>query len=179
MAKKLSYEMKEPAFLRRMRNAAAGQGQPERYIAPRNKKTAVEDGEDAPAYVLEDGQSISREEFERMGGHRSEDEEEGKKEDEKTTANTPEKEGEGDEGGGKAILTPRGEKETPAAGVTTSLVAEAGGRKKRKAAKIVGGDEEDDDEKSSAAKEKPREASGKGKPPKGKRRVKLSFGDDE
>ncbi|KAF8534098.1 hypothetical protein BDD12DRAFT_809630 [Trichophaea hybrida] len=178
MAKKLSYEMKEPAFLRRMRNAAAGQGQPERYIAPRNKKTAAEDGEDAPAYVLEDGQSISREDFQRMGGHRSEDEEEGN-ENEKTTANAPEKEGEGDEGGGKAILTPSEEKETPVAGVSTSLVAEAGGRKKRKAAKIIGADEEDDDEKSSTAKEKPREASGKGKPPKGKRRVKLSFGDDE
>ena len=65
------------------------------------------------------------------------------------------------------------------AGVTTSLVAEVGARKKRKAAKIVGGDEEDDDKKSATMNEKPREASGKGKPAKGKRRVKLSFGDDE
>jgi hypothetical protein len=171
-----SSEMQEPAFLHRMRNAATGQGQPERYIAPRNKKTAVEDGEDAPAYVLEDGQSISKEDFERMGGHRSEDEDE--KTEEKTSAKASGKEVKGEKGE-KAPPMPSGEKETPVAGVTTSLVAEVGARKKRKAAKIVGGDEEDDDKKSATVNEKPREASGKGKPAKGKRRVKLSFGDDE
>lgn len=159
--------MKEPAFLQRMRRAAAGCGQPDRYIAPRNRKTAVEDGEDAPAYVMEDGQAISQEEFERMGGVESDDEEGGEKVAEKgedgevKTAEV--------EDSNKKALVEEEEEEERQEDLPAVKIAEVGGLKKRKAARIVGGEADEDEVKPPGPK----------KPVKGKRRVKLTFGDDE
>jgi hypothetical protein len=163
--------MEEPAFLRRMRAAASGQGQPERYIAPRNRKVAVEDGEDAPAYVMEDGSSISREEFQKLGGKGDDDEEEGEKKDE------DKKEGEAIEGEVKKDEEGKKVEEKVEDEDTKITVVEAGMKKKRKAAKIVGADDESEDEKTKKLEKAPaKDAKGK---PKLKRRVKLSFGEDE
>lgn len=62
--------MKEPLFLRHLRNSAASGGSgswADRFIAVRTPQKAADD-DDAPAYLLEDGKSISNEEFMRMGG---------------------------------------------------------------------------------------------------------------
>ncbi|KAI5812614.1 hypothetical protein BZA77DRAFT_136825 [Pyronema omphalodes] len=170
-AKKLSYEMEEPAFLRRMRAAASGQGQPERYIAPRNRKVAVEDGEDAPAYVMEDGSSITREEFQKLGGKGDDDEEDAEKKAEDKKEGEAVEEGIKKDGEGEKV-------EDKVEGEETKItVVEAGIKKKRKAAKIVGADDESEDEKTKKLENAPaKDAKGKPKP---KRRVKLSFGEDE
>lgn len=165
---KLEYEMEEPLFLRQMRAAATGRDSgPDRYIAPRNRKTHVDDDEDAPAYVMEDGAEISIEEFKKLGGNGEEEEEGGEKKDG----------GEG-EGDGEAVtvtVKDGGEAKKVEVGVvkTTSNVADVGVTKKRKAARIVGQEEEGEE----GVKDKPREKKGKGKAKK--KVVKLSFGDEE
>ena len=147
--------MKEPAFLARLRaSAASTERQPDRYIAPRNRKTAVEDGDDTPQYVLEDGSVIGKEEFARL----ERGEERGSKEKEE------------EEGDSAGSMKKGGEEEVPA----VSSVTDVGGKRKRKAAKIVGGDGEDDD----PAKDKPREEGKKNATGKRKQRVKLSFEDE-
>jgi hypothetical protein len=154
-SKKLTYTMEEPAFLARLRSAAAGAGRQERHIAPRNRKAVREDDEeDAPAYVLEEtGEALSREEFILLGGRGGEKEEEKEEGEEKVG----EKDGEGEK-------------------VAAQVVAEAGMKRKRKAAKIIGADEEEEKEKEKEDKKPPSPAK---KKVKAKRKVKLSFGDDE
>ncbi|KAL7271206.1 hypothetical protein RUND412_006059 [Rhizina undulata] len=179
MSKKLSYEMKEPAFLRRMRQQQGGSGAQERYIAPRNKKAPVDNDEDAPAYVLEghETETISRAEFEAMAAGRdlkaeeqegsgSEGAEGAKKDDDADAEKAPDAEVEDAE----AIDSKR---------TTRENVTEVGTQsKKRKVAKIIAGDDEDSAEQGKASEP----TKGKGKQQVGgkqKRRVKLSFGDDE
>ena len=63
-------DMKEPLFLRHLRNSAASGDSgswADRFTAVRAPQKAVSD-DDAPVYVLEDGKPISNEEFVRMGG---------------------------------------------------------------------------------------------------------------
>jgi len=157
-AKKLSYEMKEPAFLARLRANAAGTAhQPERYIAPRNRKIAVEDGDDTPQYVLEDGSVIGKEEFARL--ERGEE-----------SAWKGKEEGDEDTEGRATSGMEKGGEEVPA----VSSVTDVGGKRKRKAVKIVGGDGED----GGSAKDKPREGGKIKATGKRKQRVKLSFEDE-
>ena len=151
--------------MRRMRAAAAGRDSgPDRYIAPRNRKTHVDDDEDAPAYVMEDGAQITAEEFKKLTGKVEGDPED------KDPGSAAAKE----EGGAKEA---REGKDGEAARLETEAkktnVAEVGGPviKKRKAGRI-GGDADDAEE----VEDKPREKKTKAKP---KRKIKLSFGDEE
>lgn len=60
----LCTELEEPTFLRRLRQGQAGVDHQQRYIAPRNRKRPIDDEEDAPTYVLEEGnETISTAEF--------------------------------------------------------------------------------------------------------------------
>ncbi|TGZ84025.1 hypothetical protein EX30DRAFT_346722 [Ascodesmis nigricans] len=164
-AKKLQYDMEEPAFLQRMRAAAAGAGRQERYIAPRNRKTRVDDEEDEPQYVLEDGTQVTKAQLDAM-----EKGEDGDSANVKETGGDNGKEGTKETGNG-------------AAAKDTSVV-EAGVKKKRKAIKVVGGDAEEDEEKPALKKGKPESndnEAGKKKKTTGKpkRKVKLSFDPEE
>lgn len=158
--------MKEPTFLRRLRQQHAGNGGPERYIAPRNKKAPTSDDEDAPTYVLDDrtNETISRKEFEAMARGDPKGEEGG------DTAEAKVGETPGGEGqvAGKLNVKKR----------TKENLTDVGGEggKKRKAVRIVGAGDDDDDGKDSSGtsgKKKGRLGS------KAKRPVTLSFGDDE
>lgn len=154
--------MEEPAFLRRLRQQHAGGGGPDRYIAPRNRKTAVDDDEDAPAYVLEgtENKTISREEFKAMTSGN------GKMEVEENIESDSLKSEEEAEGGGKAEV----EEEHPG-GVKRTNVTDIGVRGKRRKAVKVGGDDETREEEGKATGKRPG-----GKPRKNA--VKLSFDDD-
>lgn len=156
--------MEEPAFLRRLRQQHAGGGGPDRYIAPRNRKTAVDDDEDAPAYVLEgaENETISREEFKAMTSEKKEVE---VKENIEADSQKPE-EFEGDRRSEVALSV----EEHPGR-VKRINVTDIGVKgKRRKATKFGGDDEAGEEEKKTKGKKlggKPR-----------KREVKLSFGDD-
>lgn len=161
-------EMEEPAFLRRLRRQHAGNGGPDRYVAPRNRKTAVDEDEDAPAYVLEgaENETISREEFKAMASGKGEVEN-----GEKGETNTG-KAGEKIEGDGEAETAPSGKDDLER--TRKENVTDIGVKgKKRKAAKIGGDDEAE--EKGEEIRDK------KGKPKAGKKSkkpVKLSFDED-
>lgn len=160
--------MEEPAFLRRLRQQHAGGGGPDRYIAPRNKKTAVDDEEDAPAYVME-GSEVSREEFDAL-----------------TSRKGAQAEGEEGAAAGEESVVPVGEEskevvgkvkgEEEAGRVLKENVTEIGVKgKKRKATKIGGDDDEPaEKEKKEEVKDKKGKATKAGSKPK-KRAVKLSF----
>ncbi|KAG0633781.1 hypothetical protein HOY80DRAFT_1026144 [Tuber brumale] len=162
--KSLTYEMEEPAFLRRLRQQHSGGGGPERYIAPRNKKRPTDEDDDAPTYVLDEGsgETLSRKEFEAMNSGEIVERKEGEEE------------------GGIKIL----QQEKPAAEKVN--ITEIGGKgRRRKVARIIGAGDEDEavekgenvgkrDGKEGAGKEKKGKAGGKAK-----KAVKLSFGDDE
>lgn len=155
--------MEEPAFLRRMRAAAAGAGRQERYIAPRNRKTRVDDEEDEPQYVLEDGSIVTKAELDKMEKGDGPDD------------------GEGETAEATASTTKNGT-EMVKVESTSSQVVEAGARKKRKAIKVVGADADEEGDQPIIKKGKsdekaadPKKKAGK----KAKKEVKLSFGDDE
>ncbi|KAI5807067.1 hypothetical protein EDC01DRAFT_638055 [Geopyxis carbonaria] len=163
-SKKLSYEMEEPAFLRRMRAAAGGGGRQERYIAPRNRKVHVDDQEDEPTYVLEGGhETISRKEFEAL--------EKGEEANTNTHDDIASVSDTGNEQQKEASKDNKDEVEK-----SNISVAEVGAKRKRKAARIVAVDDDELDipEKSL---ETPKEKAKLGG--KAKRRVKLSFNEDE
>ncbi|KAG0123617.1 hypothetical protein HOY82DRAFT_618971 [Tuber indicum] len=161
----LTYEMEEPAFLRRLRQQhSGGGGGPERYIAPRNKKRPTDEDDDAPTYVLDEGsgETLSRKEFEAMNSGELVERREGE-----------------EEGG---IEIPQQKK--PAAEKVN--ITEIGGKgRRRKVARIIGdGDEDKIVEKGGDIdKRNGKEGAGKGKKGKpggkAKKAVKLSFGDDE
>lgn len=161
-------EMEEPVFLRRLRQQHAGGGGPDRYIAPRNRKTAVDDDEDAPTYVLEgaENETISREEFKAMTSGKGELEVEESKEAD------PQKFGGGVEGGGEAGAAVSGEEHLGRAKRTNITDIGVKG-KKRKAARI-GGDDEAGGEEKRAEDNKGKSKTGK----KAKNPVKLSFDED-
>lgn len=157
-------EMEEPVFLRRLRQQHAGGGGPDRYIAPRNRKTAVDDDEDAPAYVLEgaENETISREEFKAMTS--------GKGEVEAGDNMEADLQKSGEVvGGGKTEVAPSVE-EHPGV-MKRANVTDIGVKGKRRRAAKVGSDEEVGEE------EKKPEGKKLGGRPR-KRAVKLSFDDD-
>lgn len=160
--------MDEPAFLRRLRAAASGAGRQERHIAPRNRKTHVDDEDDEPQYVLEDGSIVTKAEIERM--ERGED------------SDGEEAPGGADVAGGSGAS--KDGTEAVKAESLTSQVVEAGAKKKRKAVKVVGADADEEEEDQPTAKkgksdEKPTDPKKKKVGKKAKKEVKLSFGDDE
>ncbi|CUS07363.1 unnamed protein product [Tuber aestivum] len=160
----LTYEMEEPAFLRRLRQQHSGTGGPERYIAPRNKKRPTDEDEDAPTYVLDEGsgETLSRKEFEAM--------------------NNGEVVG-GMEGEEESGIKMPGEKE-PAA--ERENITEIGGKgKRRKVARIIGDGDDDDamqkdenNDKGSGKEETEKKKKGRAGG-RAKKAVKLSFDHDE
>ncbi|RPA80731.1 hypothetical protein BJ508DRAFT_125092 [Ascobolus immersus RN42] len=175
-AKQLSYDMEEPAFLRRLRANPNYSSDQNRVIAPRNKKQKLDDDEDAPTYVLEDGASVTHTDFKAL---QEAAEKEAK---EKEEAEGKEEEKKDDE-------VPKNLPKEKEAGI--------GGRK-RKGGIVVGRDEDDEEieEKVGEARKKAEALLGerskvqkgeekekvkpklKAKGKKKKDAVKLSFGDD-
>lgn len=159
--------MEEPAFLRRLRQGQSGMEQQQRYIAPRNKKSSTGDDEDAPTYVLEGGnETISVEEFKAMNsGDLDNDKEDEEKPDPPTT---------------ETGILPNEDtvSRTAQSGDTKEQLLEVGSKtNKRKAVKIVGAG--GDDDKRSQEDDKIESKKRTGRKPKGKQKVKLSFGEDE
>lgn len=176
--------MKEPLFLRHLRNSAVSgdSSWADRFIAVRTprKGAAPADDDDAPAYVLEDGKPISKEEFARMGGEGGEGgvTAEGEKQDSVTTDGKG-KDGATAEGDAEQAQKGRKGKEPAACSDNASkdgkdgkraegtkaptrrdsppplhqVLAEIGYRKKRKAAGIFGLLDNDDEVDSEEEKE--------------------------
>lgn len=167
-SKDLAYNAKQPAFLARIRNQHTGQDadRHERPIArPRGAlRTADDDDEDAPTYVLDEeaGNTLSKKEYEDMvAKEKSGAQDKAEEQKDKT------------EDGNKEDINQEPEKNSTR---KKQDVSEAGfAQKKRKAGKILGGDDEDAEnaeEDSTKAKPKPmKKAKTKSKT------VKLSFGD--
>lgn len=161
-------EMEEPAFLRRMRQGQSGDVQ-ERYIAPRNKKQAVDDDEDAPVYVLEgQNEAISAKEFRELDSDKAKD----PKDDENSESKQKATDGTEDsqtEKSAEDVL-----RKAPA---TSEKILEVGTKvNKRKAGRVVGVDEEDDNTKKDNNEPEKKQRLNK---QKAKRKVKLSFGEEE
>ncbi|KAH0566101.1 hypothetical protein GP486_000492 [Trichoglossum hirsutum] len=165
-AKNLVYEVKEPSFLRRLRNQQGG-GDSHRHETPlaRPKRDKKEDGDDEPTYVDEESNNIL------------------------TKAECAALLGDAEGGGPKVELqvtdgdahlhsgkTEAAEREDIS--ISKDIIAGIGERKKRKAGKMVGV-EHQNDEAGRADKPKIGEAKARKKPNKVKK-VKLSFeGGDE
>lgn len=161
--------MEEPAFLRRLRQEHSGGDQQNRYIAPRNRKTKVDDDEDAPTYVLEGGNdTITVEEFKAMNGPEAEAESE-RAAVEKEPSNEAHAPTGSEDTRGKGEL----EKDLEAA---KDKILEVGVKiNKRKAVKMIGTEAEEDAVRTAEVRVRKR-GSGKAK---GRQKVKLSFEEDE
>ncbi|KAI5811057.1 hypothetical protein DFH27DRAFT_6940 [Peziza echinospora] len=167
-AKNLTYDMEEPAFLRRLRQGQGGGDQQQRYIAPRNKKRPSDDDDDAPTYVMEGGtETISIEEFNAMSAPKTEPVEDSGKEEVGAE--------------GENIKKDEGTKESPLAEPvaltsSTEKILEVGTKPtKRKAVKMVGR-EADATEEEEVATDRRKRTGGK---LKAKQKVKLSFDNEE
>lgn len=167
-------EMEEPTFLRRLRQQHAGGDGPDRYIAPRNRKTAVDDDEDAPAYVLEgaENETISREEFKAMtsgeGGVGD-----GKRKETDLEETDLGKSGEEIGGCGETKVASSGKEDIGR--MKKENLTDIGVKgKKRKAARIGGGDEIAGEKEETIGDKKGKPKAGK----KVKKPVKLSFDED-
>ncbi|OCK82562.1 hypothetical protein K432DRAFT_324002 [Lepidopterella palustris CBS 459.81] len=160
-ARNLSYDAKEPAFLRRLRGEASGldSDRHERHI-PRPKKAKQDDGDDDPTYVLEESnQTLSKAEYEALLAGKDLD-------DQDTDANTKE----GESGPAKPSEDNSSKpREGPQAKQRLTEVGK--GVNKRKAAKIVG--EESNDGEALPQDRKPTK-----KPKKRAKAIKLSFDED-
>ncbi|KLJ11591.1 hypothetical protein EMPG_13227 [Blastomyces silverae] len=163
-AKNLSYDKNQPAFLRKLRSEYGdGSGFRNDRPSPRPTKKKDADDDDAPTYVDEaSNQIISKEEYDALVRGDSDDKI-GKSsgnngnEDEKTgSAN--------DTGDGGEQGEPQGPKAKQ-----KQHFAEIGGAKKRKQVKVIGEDATED------ATRKPPTS----RKPKLKKKIKLSFDDDE
>ncbi|KAF2503054.1 hypothetical protein BU16DRAFT_28022 [Lophium mytilinum] len=158
--KGLTFEANEPAFLRRLRGEASSGRDPARHERPvaRPKRAKGEDEDDAPTYVLEDGnESLSKAEYEALIAGKDADQElgvEGAASGKKGDADDAEKE--------EASKQPSKHQSIEVGAVS----------KKRKAVKVVQTSDGEDD-----ADAKPKKAVKK--PKKKAKAVKLSFGDDE
>ncbi|KAF2103476.1 hypothetical protein NA57DRAFT_72451 [Rhizodiscina lignyota] len=155
-AKDLSYEAKEPAFLRRLRGEVAGSGDSDRHerqIARPKRLKKDDEEDDGPTYVIEEsGDTVSKADYEAMLAK----DEEGPDADE--TSKGPD---------GEAADAKEKSKQQ---------VAEAGqGMKKRKVGKVIGTAEEDD---GSPGDDKKEPAKKMAKKPRKKTKIKLSFEDE-
>ncbi|RAL14554.1 DUF4604 domain-containing protein [Aspergillus homomorphus CBS 101889] len=159
-SKDLAYEAKEPAFLQRLRNQYGdNSGRLERPVA-RPRKPREEHDDDGPTYVDEESNDIiSKEEYEALvrGDKPTEDDDRPDQNQDKVTGPISE--------GSK----PATESEASA---SKQNIAEIGGPRKRKQAKVVGEDapaaESEDTKKRDSGARKPKQ----------KKKIKLSFDDD-
>ncbi|KAF2658616.1 hypothetical protein K491DRAFT_652523 [Lophiostoma macrostomum CBS 122681] len=157
-AKDLTYDAKEPTFLRRLRGEVTGDdsARHERPI-PRNKRLKQDDEEDAPTYVLEESnQSLTKAEYEALIAGKSEPETGTTETDAQTGSNVTNVEAK------DAAIKPNKDN-----------IAEVGKTsKKRKAVKVIGEPEDEEKRDTTKSDNKPtKKAKKKTKP------VKLSFGD--
>ncbi|OJD28480.1 hypothetical protein ACJ73_00111 [Blastomyces percursus] len=163
-AKNLSYEKNEPAFLRKLRSQYGdGSGVRNDRPSPHPTKKKDTDDDDAPTYVDEtSNEIISKEEYDALMRGDS-DNKIGKSsgnngnENEKTRSTNDT--GDGDEQG--ELQGPKAKQKQHFAGI--------GGAKKRKQAKVIGEDSTED-----ATRKPPASRN-----PKLKKKIKLSFDDDE
>ncbi|KAK2801525.1 hypothetical protein FQN50_007741 [Emmonsiellopsis sp. PD_5] len=166
-AKNLSYDKNEPAFLRKLRSQYGdGSGFRNDRPNPRPTKQRDTDDDDAPTYVDEESNEvISKEEYEALVKGDSEDQvaedagnnnEDGNNETNALDTTT---------GTGKESKTVT---ETPGP-KAKQRVAEIGGAKKRKQGKVIGDDATEPDAKKPQTSRKP----------KLKKKIKLSFDDEE
>ncbi|KAK2780774.1 hypothetical protein FQN53_000994 [Emmonsiellopsis sp. PD_33] len=166
-AKNLSYDKNEPAFLRRLRGQYGdGSGFRNDRPNPRPTKKRDADDDDAPTYVDEESNEvISKEEYEALVKGDSEDK-------------VAEDAGNNNEDGSnetKALDTTTSAGEESKAATETpgpkakQQVAEIGGAKKRKQGKVIGDDATEPDAKKPQTSRKP----------KLKKKIKLSFDDEE
>ncbi|KAG5300748.1 hypothetical protein I7I48_00542 [Histoplasma ohiense] len=162
-AKHLSYEKNEPTFLRKLRSEYGdGSGFRNGRPNPRPTKKKDADDDDAPTYVDEESNEvISKEEYDalvRGDGDTKVAEDSGTigNEDEETKSNY-----DGNGGAQGELQSPQAKQKQHFAGI--------GGAKKRKQAKVIGED---------ATEEASRNAQTSRKP-KAKKKIKLSFDDDD
>ncbi|KAH0547512.1 hypothetical protein FGG08_000237 [Glutinoglossum americanum] len=165
-SKNLAYELKEPSFLRKLRNQQGG-GDSHRHERPlaRPKRDRDGDGDDEPTYVDEESNNIlSKAEYAALLGSEGGG---GSKVESQVTDNAAHSHGE------KGKMAD-GSEDTSA---SKEIIAGIGERKKRKAGKTVGvelqNDESEGADKSKVDKTK------SGNKPKKMKKVKLSFEGDE
>ena len=169
-AKNLTYDKSQPAFLQRLRAEYSGDRNNVQFARPNKSRLKTGDAEeDDPTIVDEEGEGVSKEDYEEMLRREKEGEAVYDKEDEArklTQKDTAEGEGEGEQVREK------------------QKIAEVGGGKKRKAGKVVGDfDEGDELHKVGdvAAEQKPNDDKKKAasenmsKSKKKAKKVKLSF----
>lgn len=169
-SKDLSFNKQEPAFLRRIRESNSGHNdRHERPVArPQRPRDPNADEEDAPIYVDEGGDTLSKAEYDAMVKQT----EDGTN-DATTAATKP------DETVGGSVVGELQGTEPLASGAIRggkAVLVDAGVSKKRKVAKIVGGEDEGVKEgEGEVERRKPvvKKVKKKGKP------IKLSFDDDE
>ncbi|KAI9853679.1 MAG: hypothetical protein M1824_001015 [Vezdaea acicularis] len=183
-AKNLSYELKEPSFLRKLKSQYGGQDGQRHERPTARPKRAREDEDDAPTYVDEESRdTISKEDYEAMIGVTV------PKEDSKATSAKRENRNivarEGDNGieegsGDLDFHLNKAEKPNPDSAVlvkkeTSGLseaIADVGARKKKKAIRVIGESEVDTARKIELIRRRD-------EPKKRGKKVKLSFDDQE
>lgn len=176
-AKDLHYDHdNEPAFLRRIR--AQNSGLDDRHERPvaRPKRVKVDDEDDAPTYVTQDGnETLGKEDYEKLMASENERGRDADGAGEETPGVRGKSVGSEPKASG---ALPVGTVETGTdEAKKTKPVTEAGlGSKKRKVARVVG--EESDDDQVNGDQTESKVAT-KTKPKKKAKPIKLSFGDDE
>lgn len=163
-AKNLSYDAKEPAFLRRLKGEVSGTDS-DRHDRPfaRPKREKQEDEDDGPTYVLEDSNmALSKSEYEALLAGKTLNEERRIQ-----SADADEK-----EGLSTTIAQPADNPSNRKGDLSAKQrLTEIGkGLKKRKAVKVIG---EDNDVDVKVGNSKP-----VGKPKKKAKTIKLSFDED-
>lgn len=177
-SKDLSFNKQEPAFLRRIREANSGQGdRHERPVArPQRLRDPDADEEDAPTYVDEGGDNLSKAEYDALVKQNESGESDAAEalakavKPDSTVGGVVTGDLEGDE---HKVSGGIGEDEKKGKAKTIDV---GGPSKKRKVAKVVGGEDDLDDTKES--KDEPKKGLMK-KVKKKAKAIKLSFGDDD
>ncbi|KAF2838300.1 hypothetical protein M501DRAFT_993144 [Patellaria atrata CBS 101060] len=171
----LTFNSSLPPFLQRLHqlsssNSSSPSNSAPNPLRPRRPKTAAEEDEDAPTYLTENGETVSREAFEGMVAGKPEGE----------------KGGVGKVGEGEGIERKDAvEVEVEVGTKRKAAPAEIGGSRKRKVGKVVGvGSDGEGAEDGREVGKKDGEGRGedkkvKKKVKKGRSKVVLSFGDGE
>lgn len=173
--KNLSYDSTLPPFLQRMQAANGhNDGRHERAIArPKRARTQADEDDDAPTYVDEGNDVVSREDYEALVRL------DGSQENDKDTEGKPKLHEAGEDSEG---AVPKDEEGTRAREKET--IAAIGVSKKRKAGKVVGKNNDQADNEPDIATKSPalvRKQVGDAKASNKKKakKIKLSFNDDE
>jgi hypothetical protein len=154
-AKDLSYDSTLPPFLQRLHAQKGGHGDADRHEQPiqRAKRAKDPNDDDGPTVVDESGETVSKEDFEKLTNPSDGVSDTANITGELDPATEPKASG--------ALPPPNGKLQNVAEGVV---------QKKRKAAKIVGQDEEGEQSAATKAVKKPKK---KAKP------IKLAFDNDD